>query len=124
VVAGECIPLVDVLETGRNVEIVLDLPGVASDALRIVIKSGVVLIVGEKERSEPSKRVPRKLSPGRARFRPVCARRPHSIADRRHGRSRMAESGRAADRHPACAGNAAAGRSIVPILSASESAGS
>jgi len=48
VVAGECIPLVDVLETGRNVEIVLDLPGVASDALRIVIKSGVVLIVGEK----------------------------------------------------------------------------
>ena len=58
VVAGECIPLVDVLETGRNVEIVLDLPGVASDALRIVIKSGVVLIVGEKERSEPSKRVP------------------------------------------------------------------
>jgi HSP20 family protein len=58
VVAGECIPLVDVLETGRNVEIVLDLPGVSSDALRIVIKSGVVLIVGEKERSEPSKRAP------------------------------------------------------------------
>lgn len=58
VVAGECIPLVDVLETGRNVEIVLDLPGVAIDALRIIIKSSVVLIVGEKERSEPSKRVP------------------------------------------------------------------
>ncbi len=58
VVAGECVPLVDVLETGRNVEIVLDLPGVAAEALRVVIKSGVVLIVGEKERSEPSKRVP------------------------------------------------------------------
>lgn len=58
VVAGECVPLVDVLETGRDVEIVLDLPGVAADALRIVIKAGVVLIVGEKERSEPAKRVP------------------------------------------------------------------
>jgi HSP20 family protein len=58
VVAGECVPLVDVLETGRNVEIVLDLPGVTAEALRVVIKSGVVLIVGEKERSEPSKRVP------------------------------------------------------------------
>ena len=50
VVAGECMPGVDVFETDRTVEIVLDLPGVAADALRILIKSGVVLIVGEKER--------------------------------------------------------------------------
>jgi len=50
VVAGECMPVVDVFETDRTVEIVLDLPGVAADALRILIKSGVVLIVGEKER--------------------------------------------------------------------------
>ncbi len=58
VVAGECMPVVDVFETDRTVEIVIDLPGVAADALRILIKAGVVLIVGEKERPEPSKRVP------------------------------------------------------------------
>jgi HSP20 family protein len=58
VAAGECIPVVDVFETDRAVEIVLDLPGVAADAVRILIKSGVVLIVGEKERPEPSKRTP------------------------------------------------------------------
>jgi HSP20 family protein len=58
VVAGECLPLVDVFETERGVEVVLDLPGVAADALRVVIKSGVVLIVGEKERPEPAKRSP------------------------------------------------------------------
>lgn len=58
VVAGECMPGVDVFETDRTVEIVLDLPGVAADALRILIKSGVVLIVGEKERPEPSRQTP------------------------------------------------------------------
>ena len=50
VVAGECMPGVDVFETDRTVEIVLDLPGVAADALRVLIKAGMVLIVGEKER--------------------------------------------------------------------------
>ncbi|MEO8681182.1 MAG: Hsp20 family protein [Vicinamibacterales bacterium] len=58
VVAGECMPLVDVFETERAVEIVLDLPGVSADALRIVIKNGVVLIVGEKDRSELANRAP------------------------------------------------------------------
>lgn len=58
VVAGECMPVVDVFETDRNVEIVLDLPGVAADAVRILFKSGVVLIVGEKERPDFSRRGP------------------------------------------------------------------
>lgn len=57
-VAGECMPLVDVFETERAVEIVLDLPGVAADAVRILFKGGVVLIVGEKDRPDPSKRAP------------------------------------------------------------------
>ena len=57
-VAGECMPVVDVFETDRTVEIVLDLPGVAADALRILVKSGVVLIVGEKERPAPAKDTP------------------------------------------------------------------
>jgi HSP20 family protein len=58
VVAGECMPVVDVFETERAVEIVLDLPGVAADAIRILFKSGVLLVVGEKERPDLSKRGP------------------------------------------------------------------
>jgi len=58
VVAGECMPVVDVFETERAVEIVLDLPGVSADCVRILFKSGVVLIVGEKERPDLSKRTP------------------------------------------------------------------
>ena len=57
-VAGECMPVVDVFETDRTVEIVLDLPGVAADAVRILFKAGVLLIVGEKERPDLSKRGP------------------------------------------------------------------
>ena len=57
-VAGECMPVVDVFETDRAVEIVVDLPGVAPDAVRILFKSGVLLIVGEKERLDLSRRGP------------------------------------------------------------------
>lgn len=57
-VAGECMPVVDVFETDRSVEIVLDLPGVSPDAIRILFKSGVLLIVGEKERPDMSRRGP------------------------------------------------------------------
>lgn len=58
VVAGECMPVVDVFETDKAVEIVLDLPGVAADAIRILFKGGVLLIVGEKERPDLSRRGP------------------------------------------------------------------
>ena len=57
-VAGECMPVVDVFETDKAVEIVLDLPGVAADAVRVLLKGGVLLIVGEKERPDVSKRGP------------------------------------------------------------------
>ena len=57
-VAGECMPGVDVFETEKAIEIVLDLPGVAADCLRILFKAGVVLVVGEKERPDFSKRAP------------------------------------------------------------------
>jgi HSP20 family protein len=53
-VSGECMPLQDVFETDRTIEIVLDLPGVTSESCRVLIKSGVVLVVGEKERPEPT----------------------------------------------------------------------
>jgi HSP20 family protein len=54
-VSGECMPLQDVFETERTIEIVLDLPGVSPDNCRILIKAGVVLVVGEKERPDPSR---------------------------------------------------------------------
>jgi HSP20 family protein len=57
-VAGECMPVVDVFETDKAVEIVVDLPGVAADAVRILFKSGIVLIVGEKERPDMARRGP------------------------------------------------------------------
>jgi HSP20 family protein len=58
VVSGECLPLLDVLETDKHIEIVLDVPGVVADGLRIMIKAGVVVIVGEKERPEPTLKGP------------------------------------------------------------------
>jgi HSP20 family protein len=54
-VSGECLPLFDVFETDRTIEIVLDVPGVNADGVRILIKSGIVLVAGEKERPEPSR---------------------------------------------------------------------
>jgi HSP20 family protein len=54
-VSGECSPTLDVLETESHLEIVVDLPGMTPDGLRVLIKNGVVLIVGEKERAEPSR---------------------------------------------------------------------
>ena len=54
-VSGECMPLLDVFETEGTIEIVLDVPGITLEGCRIMIKSGVVLVVGEKERPEPSR---------------------------------------------------------------------
>jgi len=57
---GECTPPVDVLETETSANIVVDLPGVPAGAIRILAKSGVVVIAGEKlapaggERAEAS----------------------------------------------------------------------
>lgn len=47
--SGECVPAVDVLETADSVQIVVDLPGVSPDAVRILIRGGTVLIAGGKE---------------------------------------------------------------------------
>lgn len=45
---GECSPAVDVYETDEHLEIVVDLPGVDAQAVRVVVKSAAVLIAGEK----------------------------------------------------------------------------
>jgi HSP20 family protein len=57
VTAGECHPALDVFETDDAVEIVMDVSGVAPEALRIVFRAGVVLIAGEK--APPVPRAPR-----------------------------------------------------------------
>ena len=45
---GECSPPIDVFETDEHFEIAIDLPGVAVQAVRIVIKGSGVLVAGEK----------------------------------------------------------------------------
>jgi HSP20 family protein len=46
--AGECTPPIDVYETDQSIEIAVDLPGVSPATVRVLVKSGTVLIVGEK----------------------------------------------------------------------------
>jgi HSP20 family protein len=46
--AGECSPSIDVLETETTLEVVVDVPGVSPDALRLVATGDALLVVGEK----------------------------------------------------------------------------
>jgi HSP20 family protein len=46
--AGECAPPIDVYESDDSIEIVVDLPGVDTTAVRVMSKGDAVLIVGEK----------------------------------------------------------------------------
>jgi len=49
---GECVPPLDVIETGSAVEVVLDVPGVRRSAIRVLIKNGIVVVAGEKVPSD------------------------------------------------------------------------
>jgi HSP20 family protein len=46
--SGECHPVLDVYETDVSVEIVVDLSGVPSEAIRVLFRDSVVVIAGEK----------------------------------------------------------------------------
>jgi HSP20 family protein len=46
--AGECTPSLDVYETDHSIEVAVDLPGVDSNAVRVIVKGATLLIVGEK----------------------------------------------------------------------------
>ena len=94
-VSGECLPLLDVFETERTIEVVLDVPGVSIDSIRIMIKSGIVLVAGEKERPGPPGRSGQ-LSPRRARLRTLRARRSPARRHRRVASAGAAEGRRAA----------------------------
>jgi HSP20 family protein len=90
VVSGECMPLLDVFETERTIEIVLDVPGISADSVRILIKSGVVLVVGEKERTEPALRLPASFHLVERDFgRFARAIRIHAAIDAANARARL-----------------------------------
>jgi len=54
---GHCNPALDVVLTDAAVEVILDLPGVVAERLRIVLKQGVLLVVGEKPSPYPDERI-------------------------------------------------------------------
>lgn len=55
-ITGECLPLLDVFETHDAFDLLLDVPGVTAPNLRILVKAGVVIIAGEKDRPDQSAR--------------------------------------------------------------------
>ena len=46
--SGECQPPLDVLETERAVEIVMDAAGVPPNGVRVMFRAGIVIVAGEK----------------------------------------------------------------------------
>jgi HSP20 family protein len=46
--SGECHPSLDVLETDRALEVVVDVAGIPPEALRVLYRAGVLLVAGEK----------------------------------------------------------------------------
>lgn len=51
-ITGECLPLLDVFETQDALDLLLDLPGVPASHIRVLVKGGVVIIAGEKDRPD------------------------------------------------------------------------
>jgi HSP20 family protein len=56
IAACETTPALDVVETDSTVVIHVDLPGVAAEAVRVVVKNGVVIIAGEKQPDDAGER--------------------------------------------------------------------
>jgi HSP20 family protein len=50
---GECSPAIDVFETDDAIEVLVDLPGVDKDALRVIAKGDTLLIIGDKASRRP-----------------------------------------------------------------------
>jgi HSP20 family protein len=45
---GECSPPLDVVETAASVELLMDLPGIQADRIRVILSGGTILIAGQK----------------------------------------------------------------------------
>lgn len=48
VLSSQCTPAMDLIDTGDAYEIVIDLPGVAPGAVRVLVKHDLVVVTGEK----------------------------------------------------------------------------
>lgn len=48
VAVGNCRPPLDILEHPESLEIVMDVPGVQADALRVAVRGNTLLVVGRK----------------------------------------------------------------------------
>jgi HSP20 family protein len=46
--SGECHPVLDVYETDASIEVIVDVSGVPSEAIRVLFRDGVVVVAGEK----------------------------------------------------------------------------
>ena len=46
--SGECQPPLDVRETSEAMELTVDVAGIAPEAIRVLYRAGVVIVVGEK----------------------------------------------------------------------------
>jgi HSP20 family protein len=53
---GHCTPALDVQESEDAVEVVVDLPGVAPEGVRVLIKNAVLVVAGEKPWPYPAGR--------------------------------------------------------------------
>jgi HSP20 family protein len=53
---GHCTPALDVQESPEALEVVVDLPGVAPDRVRVMLKNGVLVVAGEKPSPYPAER--------------------------------------------------------------------
>lgn len=54
--ASECRPPIDVVETEHDFEIVMDVPGVAIDEIRVLLTQGTLLVAGQKRPADAGER--------------------------------------------------------------------
>jgi HSP20 family protein len=47
-IAADCRPPLDVIETAEAIEVLVDVPGVAADSLRVALRRDTLLVVGAK----------------------------------------------------------------------------
>jgi HSP20 family protein len=54
--AGNCTPALDVQDTADALEVVVDLPGVPPESVRVLLKNSVLVVAGEKPSPYPAAR--------------------------------------------------------------------
>ena len=54
--AGLCTQVLDVKDTSEALEVVIDLPGIAAESVRVLLKNGMLVVAGEKASPYPAER--------------------------------------------------------------------